>query len=130
MQPRTRSTRLAKIQAAKAELEAEAREQAEEQKAAAEARIAERREQEARTGKKTRGRVAVATGPTSGTRRQDHALPRSSPSSKPAADSRSRSASTSPLSCQGSPTHPSSDFQHSLPPPGPLAICNCQYGFA
>ena len=51
-----RESRLAKIRAAKAELEAEAREQAEEKKAAAEARIAERREQEARTGKKTGGR--------------------------------------------------------------------------
>jgi hypothetical protein len=51
-----RESRLAKIRAAKAELEAEAREQAEEKKAAAEARIAERREQEARTGKKRGGR--------------------------------------------------------------------------
>ena len=51
-----RESRLAKIRAAKAELEAEARQQAEEQKAAAEAKIAARREQEARTGKKARGR--------------------------------------------------------------------------
>jgi hypothetical protein len=58
-----RESRLAKIRAAKAELEAEAREQAEEKKAA-EARIAERREQEARTGKKTGG--AGAAGARSG----------------------------------------------------------------
>lgn len=51
-----RESRLAKIRAAKAELEAEARQQAEEQKAAAEAKLAARREQEARTGKKARGR--------------------------------------------------------------------------
>ena len=51
-----RESRLAKIRAAKAELEAEAREKAEEKKAAAEGKIAERREQEARTGKKTGGR--------------------------------------------------------------------------
>ena len=50
-----RETRLAKIQAAKAELEAEAKQKAEEGKAAAEAKIAARREQEARTGKKARG---------------------------------------------------------------------------
>jgi transposase len=51
-----RESRLAKIRAAKAELEAEARQKAEEKKAFAEARIAERREQEARTGKKAGGR--------------------------------------------------------------------------
>ena len=51
-----RESRLAKIRAAKAELEGEARRQAEEQKAAAEAKLAERREQEARTGQKARGR--------------------------------------------------------------------------
>jgi len=51
-----RESRLAKICAAKAELEAEARQQAEEQKAAAEAKIGARREQEARTGKKAKGR--------------------------------------------------------------------------
>ena len=51
-----RESRLAKIRAAKAELEAEAREKAEEKKAAAEGKIAERREQETRTGKKTGGR--------------------------------------------------------------------------
>lgn len=58
-----RESRLAKIQAAKAELEAEAREQAEAEKAAAEAKIAERREQEARTGKKARGRQPQAPDP-------------------------------------------------------------------
>lgn len=47
-----RENRLAKIRAAKAELEAEAKQKAEEKQGAAEARIAERREQEARTGKK------------------------------------------------------------------------------
>jgi transposase len=51
-----RESRLAKIRAAKAELEAEAQQKAEEKKAAAEAKIAERREQEARTGKKAGGR--------------------------------------------------------------------------
>jgi len=51
-----RESRLAKIRAAKAELEAEARQKAAEKKAAAEARIAERREQEARTGRKAGGR--------------------------------------------------------------------------
>ena len=51
-----RESRLAKIRAAKAELEAEAQHKAEEKKAAAEAQIAERREQEARTGKKAGGR--------------------------------------------------------------------------
>jgi transposase len=51
-----RESRLAKIGAAKAELEAEAKQKAEEKKAAAEAKIAERREQAARTGKKAGGR--------------------------------------------------------------------------
>jgi transposase len=51
-----RESRLVKIRAAKAELEAEAKQKAEEKKAAAEAKIAERREQEERTGKKTGGR--------------------------------------------------------------------------
>ena len=51
-----RESRLAKIRAAKAELEAEAKERAEEKKAAAEAKIAQRREQEASTGKKLGGR--------------------------------------------------------------------------
>jgi transposase len=51
-----RESRIAKIRAAKAELEAEAKQQAEEKKAEAEAKIAERREQQERTGKKTGGR--------------------------------------------------------------------------
>jgi transposase len=50
-----RESRLKKIRAAKAELEAEAKQSAEEKKAAAEAKIAERREQPARTGKKASG---------------------------------------------------------------------------
>jgi transposase len=58
-----RESRLAKIRAAKAELESEARQKAEEKKAAAEARIAERREQEARTGKKAGGRDPQAPDP-------------------------------------------------------------------
>ena len=51
-----RESRLAKIRAAKAELEAEAQQKAAEKKAAAEAQLGQRREQEARTGKKVRGR--------------------------------------------------------------------------
>jgi transposase len=51
-----RESRLKKIQAAKAELEAEAKQEAEKQKAEAEAKIAERRKQEEKTGKKARGR--------------------------------------------------------------------------
>ena len=51
-----RDSRLKKIQAAKAELEREAREKAEQQRLEAEARIAQRREQEERTGKKAGGR--------------------------------------------------------------------------
>ena len=51
-----RESRLAKIRAAKAELEAEAKQKAEEKKAAAEAQMGQRREQEARTGKKLSGR--------------------------------------------------------------------------
>src|SRR5213594_246253 len=51
-----RESRLKKIQQAKAELEAEAKQQAEQEKAAAEARIAARREQEEETGKKMAGR--------------------------------------------------------------------------
>jgi transposase len=51
-----RESRLAKIRAAKAELEAEAKQKAEEKKAAAEAQLEQRREQEARTGKKVSGR--------------------------------------------------------------------------
>ena len=50
-----RESRLAKIRAAKAELEQEAKEKAERQRAEAEAKIAERREQEAQTGKKAGG---------------------------------------------------------------------------
>jgi hypothetical protein len=51
-----RESRLKKIQDAKAALEAEARAEAEEKKAAAEAKIAERRAQEEKTGKKPGGR--------------------------------------------------------------------------
>jgi transposase len=51
-----RESRLAKIRAAKAELEAEAQQKAEEKKAAAEAQMGQRGEQEARTGRKVRGR--------------------------------------------------------------------------
>ena len=51
-----RESRLAKIRAAKAELEAEAKQKAEEKKAAAEAQIRQRQEQAARTGKKVSGR--------------------------------------------------------------------------
>jgi transposase len=51
-----RESRLAKIRAAKADLEAEAKREAERQKAAAEAKIAERRQMEEKTGKKARGR--------------------------------------------------------------------------
>jgi transposase len=58
-----RESRLAKLQEAKAELEAEARRQAEEKKAAVEVRLAERREQEARTGKKIRGAEPKAPDP-------------------------------------------------------------------
>ena len=50
-----RESRLAKIRAAKAELEREAKEKAARQRAEAEAKIAERREQEAQTGKKAGG---------------------------------------------------------------------------
>lgn len=50
-----RESRLAKIRAAKAELEQEAKEKAARQRAEAETKIAERREQEAQTGKKTGG---------------------------------------------------------------------------
>ena len=62
-----RESRLAKLQAAKAELEAEARQQAEEKKAAVEARIAERHEQETRTGKKIRGAEPKAPDPETAT---------------------------------------------------------------
>ena len=50
-----RETRLAKLQNAKAELEQEARQKAEEKSAAVEAKLAERREQQEQTGKKMRG---------------------------------------------------------------------------
>jgi transposase len=58
-----RESRLAKIRAAKAELEAEAQQKAAEKKAVAEAKIAERREQEARTGKKAGGNEPKAPAP-------------------------------------------------------------------
>jgi hypothetical protein len=51
-----RESRLKKIREAKAELEAEAKQNAEAKKAEAEAKLADRREQEARTGKKAGGR--------------------------------------------------------------------------
>ena len=51
-----RESRLKKIQQAKAELEAEAKQKAGQEKAAAEAKIVARREQEERTGKKMGGR--------------------------------------------------------------------------
>lgn len=51
-----RESRLAKIRAAKAELEAEAKQKAAEKQAAAEAQIRQRQEQAARTGKQVRGR--------------------------------------------------------------------------
>jgi len=51
-----RESRLAKIRAAKADLEAEAKREAEQQKTEAEAKIAQRRQQEEKTGKKARGR--------------------------------------------------------------------------
>src|SRR5438034_11378836 len=51
-----RESRLKKIQEAKASLEAEARQKAEQKKAEAEARIAERQQQEEETGKKIGGR--------------------------------------------------------------------------
>jgi transposase len=60
-----RESRLKKIRAAKAELEAEAKQSAEEKKAAAEAKIAERREQPARTGKKASGRDPQVPDPES-----------------------------------------------------------------
>ena len=51
-----RESRLKKIAQAKAELEREAREKAEQERAAAEAKLAARREEEAQTGRKARGR--------------------------------------------------------------------------
>ena len=61
-------SRLKKIQEAKAELEAEARQKAEQEKAAVEARIAERRQKEAETGKKMGGREPQIPDP-------EHAVP-------------------------------------------------------
>jgi len=58
-----RESRLKKIRAAKAELEAEAKQDAEDKKTDAEAKIADRREQEARTGKKTGGRPTQVPDP-------------------------------------------------------------------
>jgi transposase len=58
-----RESRLKKIRAAKAELEAEAKQDAEDKKTDAEAKIADRREQEARTGKKTAGRPTQVPDP-------------------------------------------------------------------
>jgi hypothetical protein len=58
-----RESRLAKLQEAKRALEAEARQQAEEKKAAVEARIAERHQQQERTGKKIRGAEPKAPDP-------------------------------------------------------------------
>jgi transposase len=58
-----RENRLKKIRAAKAELEAEAKQDAEDKKTDAEAKIADRREQEARTGKKTAGRPTQVPDP-------------------------------------------------------------------
>lgn len=58
-----RETRLRKIQQAKAELEQEAREKAEQERIAAEAKVAARREEEARTGKKARGPEAKIPDP-------------------------------------------------------------------
>jgi transposase len=51
-----RESRLKKLQQAKAELEEEAKEKAEQQRAEAEGKLAARREQEQQTGKKRRGR--------------------------------------------------------------------------
>lgn len=53
---RRRESRLKKLQQAKAELEQEAREKAEQERIEAEAKLEARRQQEARTGKKTGGR--------------------------------------------------------------------------
>src|ERR1039458_5287062 len=58
-----RESRVAKIGAAKAELEAEAKQKAEVKKAAAEAQIEQRREQAARTGKKVSGREPQVVDP-------------------------------------------------------------------
>lgn len=58
-----RESRLRKIREAKAALEAEAKEQAEAEKAAAEAKIAARRQQEAATGQKAKGRDPQVANP-------------------------------------------------------------------
>lgn len=58
-----RESRLEKIRAAKAALEAEAKEQAETKKAAAEAKLTQRAEQEAQSGKKMRGRKPQISDP-------------------------------------------------------------------
>jgi len=62
-----RESRLAKLQEAKRALEEEARQQAEEKKGAVEARIAERHEQQERTGKKIRGAEPKAPDPDTAT---------------------------------------------------------------
>jgi len=58
-----REKRLEKIRAAKAALEAEAKRKAEQQQAAVEAKLAERRQKEAETGRKTGGREPQAPNP-------------------------------------------------------------------
>src|SRR5664280_746620 len=62
-----RESRLAKLQEAKRALEAEARQQAEEKKAAVEARIAERHQQQECTGKKIRGAEPKTSDPDTAT---------------------------------------------------------------
>ncbi len=58
-----RESRLKKIQQAKAELEREAREKTEDERAAAEAKLAARKEEEEKRGKKKRGRKPVVPDP-------------------------------------------------------------------
>lgn len=58
-----RESRLQKIREAKAALEAEAKQKAEEEQAAVEAKLAERRQKEAETGRKTGGREPQAPDP-------------------------------------------------------------------
>jgi transposase len=60
---RRRESRLKKIQQAKAELEREAREQAEQKRAEVEAKLSVRREEEERTGKKKGGRAPQVPDP-------------------------------------------------------------------
>ena len=62
-----RESRLKKIREAKAELEQEAKENAEKERAEAEAKIAQRREKEAKTGKKSNGGVGVTQEKLGGT---------------------------------------------------------------